>query len=86
MHLQPVEQPRRTERRLERAHTSGLHGEREQQVGIAQHLVIDEVARLVVECVDIERPSANGNAEADFPNLIAFAGNRQEVESLAKRK
>src|SRR5262245_55426559 len=42
--------------------------------------------RLVVEAVEVERPSPKRNAVSDFPHLIAFAWNREDVEALLQRE
>src|SRR5262245_53376908 len=80
--LETLEELRGTQRRFERADASVGNGQREQQVRVLEDVVILQVIDAVSVGVQVDRPSANRNAEADFPDFVALAADRQESESL----
>src|SRR4029077_19321772 len=62
--------------------TGLINGEREENVGIAQDVVIEKVLRAGAEVGDVEDPARERNRQSEFMLFIALAPQRQETESL----
>src|SRR5215469_9194803 len=63
---------RRTQRGFPAMNASALDGEREKDVGVAEYIVVEEVARVCLEVRKVDRPTAQWNAEAKFALLVVF--------------
>ena len=74
MNLRPVREPGRTQRDLPAANSRFVDRQWEEQVGFSDHVVIEEVGGASVERVRVERPSAEGDGDAELMFFIPFAG------------
>ena len=81
-----MEQPRRAHRDLRAADDRAQIGQRDENAGVADDIVIQKIARAGVEIVHIERPSAKRNGQADVVLDIALALQRNEIEALRHRE
>src|SRR5258708_33194197 len=80
--LGPSGNARRGRRTFPAADTGPINGEREENVGIAQDVVIKKVFRAGAEVGDVEDPAGERDRQSEFMLFIAFAPQRQETESL----
>src|SRR6185437_12028800 len=78
-----------TMRQLWRAHASlptvdpgGGQGHGKEDIGIAQHVMIEVIGGAGVEVVYIEAPAAQGNGEPELVLLVALAAQGQKTEAL----
>src|SRR5205814_4304403 len=51
-----------------------------------RYLMNEHVARLGLKTIRLPRPAADRNPVSDFPDLIALARNRQDVEAALQRE
>ena len=84
--LRHVEKPRRAQRDFGAADDRAEIRQRNKNAGVADHIVIQEIARAGVEIIHVERPSAHRNAQSDIVLDIALARQRNEAETLRHRK
>ena len=61
-----------------------VDGKREEDVRVAEHVVVKEIFGCSAEIVHIESPSGEGNSESEFSLFIALASQRQKSESLLR--
>ena len=61
-------------------------GKRNENARIADHVVIEKIARAGVELVQIERPGPHWNRKPDVALNIALAWERNKIVSLRLRK
>ena len=59
-----------------------IDGERKENVGVAQNIVVEKVLRAGAEVGNVERPARQRNGQTEFVLFIALAAQRQEAESL----
>ena len=59
--------------------------QRKEDVGIAEHVVVEVVAGGGSEVSDVQRPSGNRDGEPELVLFVAFAAQRQKSESLLCR-
>ena len=81
-----MEEPRRAQGDFGAADDRAEIRQRNKNAGVADHIVVQEVARAGVEIIHVERPSANRNAQSDIVLDIALARQRNEAEPLRHRK
>ena len=61
-----------------------LDGEREENVGVAQDVVVEEILRAGAEVGYVEDPPGKRNGQAEFVLLVALTPQRQEAEALLR--
>src|SRR5205085_11613296 len=83
MQLSAAEKLRRAQTGHPSANARALDGQGEKDIGIAHHVVVEEIPRVRLVRVPFERPIAERDAEPGLGLLIALAAQRQETESLA---
>src|ERR1039457_3799116 len=81
-----MEEPRRTYRDFRSADDRSQIRQRNKDAGIADHAMVQEIARAGVETVHVERPSAHGDAQPDVMLNVALASQRNETIPLCNRK
>src|SRR5207237_10591846 len=86
MQLSAAEKLRRAQAGLPSANARALDGQGKKNVGVAQHVVVEEIPRVRLVCVPFEGPIAQRDAEPGLGLLIALAAQWQESESLAQRQ
>src|SRR5712692_2568807 len=75
-------EPRRAHGGFPAVNPRRCDGKRKEDVGVADHIMVEEVVRARVEAVHVEYPAAQGNRQADFVLRVALAVERQEPEPL----
>src|SRR5712671_2659455 len=81
-----IEQPGRPHGGLIAADPRRSQSERKKDIGIAQHVMVKEIARSGAKVVEVEAPAAKRDGDAELVLLIAFAAKWQEAEPLADGK
>ena len=68
--------------------TGAVDGQREEDVGIPEHVVIEKVSGCRAEIGDIERPGRQRNRESELPLFVTLSVERQKsaVRSVALRE
>jgi hypothetical protein len=56
-----------------------LQGEREENVGIAERVVIEKIVGAGAEVAHVKSPSSEGNGQAELALLVALPVQRQET-------
>ncbi len=82
----PVKQERRAQGDLGAADDRAQIGQRNEDAGVADHIVIEEIARAGVETIGVERPSAQRDAQSDIVLNVALPLERNEAETLRHRE
>src|SRR5258708_208297 len=82
MNLAAVEQARGTQRDFPAADARMIHRHGEEDVRVAEHIVVEEVLHAGAEVVAIEGPTMEGDGDAELALLVALAVQRKEVEAL----
>src|SRR5581483_3395424 len=72
--------------RLEAADAGAVYGQREEDVGVAEHVVVEEVARGGMEVAEVEIPAAQRDGESELVCLIALAAKWQKSKALGRCK
>ena len=81
-----MEEPRRAQGDFGAADDRAEIRQWNENAGIADHVVIQEVARAGVEIIHVERPSAKRNVQSNVVLDIALARQRNESETLRHRE
>src|ERR1700747_3049221 len=65
-----------------------IDGQREENVGVAEHVVIEKVSGCSAEICDIEGPARQRNGESELPLFVPLSVERQKsaVRSIALRE
>src|SRR5207245_5403143 len=68
--------------------TGAVDGQREEDVGVAEHVVIEKVSGCRAEICDIKRPARQRNRESELPLFVPLPVERQKsaVGSVALRE
>src|ERR1700736_5843935 len=82
----PLCQKRRLYRRLRASNEDAIDRDRKKDVGVSEDVVIEEVAGVGAEGIEIEIPSRHRHRQANFRLTIALAVQRQKIESLCQRE
>ena len=64
------------------ANAGAVDGEREENVGVAEHIVVEEVSGAGAEVGNVKGPARERNGQAEFVLFVALTAQRQETESL----
>jgi len=74
-----LEQTRRSHGDFSSGNSRTLDGKREEQVGIADCIVVKEVMRSSAEVIHLKGPTFYRDGDTDFALLVAFAAQGQEA-------
>ena len=77
---------RRPQGRLPAADPRRVDGERNEDVRVPDDVVIEEVARVRAESVEVDGPAPDRNRDADFVLFVAFALEWKKPEPLLHRE
>src|ERR1700694_437483 len=86
MKLTAPKQERRPRRHFEGPYTRPRNRQGEEDIRIAQRIVIEKVLRAGAEVVSIYRPPFNRNSNAKLMLFITLAAQRNEIETLGNRE
>src|SRR6266849_4806883 len=67
------------------AYAGTSDGEREKNIGVAEHVVIEEVFRAGAEVGNLEGPPVKRDGETEFVLLVALTAQWQEAKALLGR-
>ena len=76
----------RADRRLISHNAGALDGEREENTGIANRIVVKEIVGACPEIIEIECPATHRNRQAHLMLFISLTVQRQEAKPLAGRE
>ena len=86
MHLRAIPDARRANGEFGAANPRFRDGDRNEDARFADIVVVEEIHAARFEVVDVERPAANRNRDAELMLFIAFAVQRREACSRWSRK
>src|SRR6266536_736985 len=81
-----LKQARRSHRALKAADANVVDGQGEEDVRVAQRIVVEEVARASPEVVEVEGPALHGDRQPEIVLLVTFAAQGQETKTLVYGK
>src|SRR5262249_33434846 len=70
----------RPQRRLESTNPRGFDRERNEDIRVANHVVVEVVLRVRTEQAGVNRPAAHGNRDANLELRVALTFERQEAK------
>ena len=77
---------RRPQRGLPSADATRVDRQRDEDVRVANDIMIEEIRGVGPKPIDIDGPATNWNRHPDFILLVAFTLQRQKAESLVYRE
>src|ERR1035438_5936056 len=72
-------QRRAAQRSFPGTHQGAVYGDRDEDVGLADVRVIQEIVDSRLEVVDLQRPAAEGNLNAELVLFVALAAQHREA-------
>ena len=81
-HLGAIQQAQLAQRRIPAANARPLQGDGQKDAGIAEHVVVEVVARRGPEVADFDRPAARRYRQAELVLFVALALQRNIREAL----
>ena len=85
MHLSVPPEGRRAHRELAPLDERPLVSDRQEDVGFAERIVVEEVSRVGEEVVRLDTPALHRDRHAELALLVALAVQRQELRVLRRR-
>ena len=79
-----MEEPRRAKRAFPSANARLLDGQRQENIRVAQHIVVEKVARPGAEAVHIQDPAVERYGQAELVLFVALSVQGQKAEPLLK--
>src|SRR5882672_492033 len=82
INLEAIRDARRARGQFPTVNASAIDRQRKENVGIAEHVMIEEIPNVRLEIGNVKLPVADGNGQAEFALFIPFAVKRQEIEAF----
>src|SRR5712664_2665195 len=82
INLEAIREARRARGQFPTMNAGTIDRQRKENVGIAEHAMIEEVPNVRLEIGNIKLPAADGNGQAEFALFVPFAAKRQEIEAF----
>src|SRR5882762_11336721 len=82
INLEAIRDARRARGQFPTVNASAIDRQRKENVGIAEHVMIEEIPNVRLEIGNVKLPVADGNGQAEFALFIPFAVKRQELKPL----
>src|SRR2546425_3234751 len=88
INLEAIRDARRARGQFPTVNAGTIDRQRKENVGIAEHIMIEEIPNVRLEIGNIKLPTADGNGQAEFALFVPFAAKRSEehtseLQSLA---
>src|SRR6266446_8672623 len=82
INLEAIRDARRARGQFPTVNAGTIDRQRKENVGIAEHVVIEEIPNVRLEIGNIKLPAADRNGQAEFALFVSFAAQGQEVKPL----
>src|SRR6267378_3871108 len=82
INLEAIRDARRARGELPTVNAGTIDRQRKENVGIAEHIMIEEIPNVRLEIGNVKLPVADGNGQAEFALFVPFAAKRQEIEAF----
>src|SRR5258708_29944534 len=82
INLEPICDARRVRGQFPAVNAGAVDCQRKENVGIAKHVMIEEIPNVRLETGNIKLPAADGNGQAEFALFVPFAAKSQEIEAF----
>src|SRR5450631_2547207 len=86
VNLGPVRNARRAQGQLPASHNGPLNGEREEEIGLADVVVIEKIRRVRAKHIGVDDPAAPRNVHAEFFLFVPLATKGYESQTIVARK
>src|SRR5882724_2296644 len=82
INLEAIRDARRARGQFPTVNAGTIDRQRKENVGIAEHVMIEEIPNVRLEIGNIKLPAADRNGQAEFALFVSFAAQGQEVKPL----